>query len=260
MTHPIHRIVLLALLLPCFVSLPRVASADDFEDTKSKIGAALAADDRPEKNVLRDKNRKPVETLEFFGLRDDMKVVELLPGGGWYTRVLAPVLRENGEFWVAYGTGTIEDTLLKTDGFDQVKVTARDAKIYRPKDARRYVIENSDLGIRNADLVLTFRNYHNFDAAGRKEMNDAAFEALRKGGIYGIVDHTRRHMEDDSSENGRRFDPVKAIAEIQSAGFELLDFSALHFRADDELRYEVGRKTVTGNTDRWTLKFKKVRK
>jgi len=260
MIQPLHRIVLLPLLLACFVSLDRVAIAGDSEDTKAKIEAALVADDRPEKDALRDKNRKPLETLEFFGLRDDMKVVELLPGGGWYTRVLAPVLRENGEFWVAYGTGTIEEKLLKTDGFDKVKVAAGDAKIYRPEDARRYAIENGDLGIRKADMVLTFRNYHNFDAAGRKEMNDAAFDALRKGGIYGVVDHTRRHMEDDSPENGRRFDPVKAIAEIQSAGFELLDFSTLHFRADDELRYEVGRKTVTGNTDRWTLKFKKVRK
>jgi predicted methyltransferase len=260
MNHPIHRIVLLALLSFCFVGLGRVASADDFEDTKAKIEAALAADARPEKDVGRDKNRKPIETLEFFGLRDDMKVVELLPGGGWYTRVLAPVLREHGEFWVAYGTGNVEEKLLNTDGFDGVNVTAQDAKIYRPEDARLYALENGALGIRKADMVLTFRNYHNFDAAGRKAMNDAAFRTLKKGGVYGVVDHTRRHMEDDSSENRRRFDPVKAIAEIQSAGFELLDFSTLHFRADDELRYEVGRKTVTGNTDRWTLKFKKVRK
>ena len=161
---------------------------------------------------------------------------------------------------IAYGTGSVEEKLLTTEGFDKVKVTAKDAKISQPEGARLYTVENGGLGLRKADMVLTFRNYHNFDAAGRKEMNDAAFRALRKGGIYGVVDHTRRHMEDDSSENGRRFDPVKAIAEIQSAGFELLDFSTLHFRADDELRYEVGRKTVTGNTDRWTLKFKKVRK
>ncbi len=260
MTHPITRILILALLSIGFVGLGRVANAGDFEDTKEKIEAALSADDRPEKDALRDKNRKPLETLDFFGLRDDMKVVELLPGGGWYTRVLAPVLRENGELSIAYGTGTVEEKLLTTDGFDQVKVTAQDAKIYRPTDARLYVIEDGVLGLRKVDMVLTFRNYHNFDAAGRKAMNDAAFTALKKGGIYGVVDHTRRHMEDDSSENRRRFDPVKAISEIQSSGFELLDFSTLHSRADDELRYEVGRKTVTGNTDRWTLKFKKVQK
>jgi len=88
-------------------------------------------------------------------------------------------------------------------------------------------------------------------------MNKGAFDALKAGGIYGVVDHTRRHMESDSRENRRRFDAVKAIKEIQAAGFEFVDFSDLHARADDELRYEVGRKTVTGNTDRWTLKFRK---
>jgi predicted methyltransferase len=64
-------------------------------------------------------------------------------------------------------------------------------------------------------------------------------------------------MEGDNSENGRRMDPVLAIKEIQAAGFELADFSDLHYRPDDELRYEVGRRTVTGNTDRFTLKFVK---
>jgi predicted methyltransferase len=258
MSHSIHRVVLLAFLSTCFVGISCVAIAEDFDATRVKIEAALAAHDRPDRDVSRDENRKPVETLEFFGLRDDMKVVELLPGGGWYTRVLAPVLRENGLLSVAYGTGGVEEKVLTTAGFDKVKVTGQDAKVYRREDTGFYALENAGLEVRKADMVLTFRNYHNFDAAGRKAMNEAAFEALREGGVYGVIDHTRRHMEDDSSENRRRVDPVKAIKEIQSAGFELLDFSSLHFRADDELRYEVGRKTVSGNTDRWTLKFKKV--
>jgi predicted methyltransferase len=86
-------------------------------------------------------------------------------------------------------------------------------------------------------------------------MNAAVFEALKPGGVYAVVDHNRRHMESDNPENRRRVDPVQAILEIEGAGFEFVDFSDLHFRPDDELRYEVGRKTVTGNTDRWTLKF-----
>jgi len=97
----------------------------------------------------------------------------------------------------------------------------------------------------------------NFDADGRAAMNRAAYDALKPGGIYGVVDHNRRHMEGDTPENRRRIDPVLAISEIQAAGFELVDFSDLHYRPDDELRFEVGRKTVTGNTDRWTLKFRK---
>jgi predicted methyltransferase len=83
------------------------------------------------------------------------------------------------------------------------------------------------------------------------------YDALKPGGIYAVKDHSRRHMEPDNPENRRRMDPVLAIKEIQAAGFVLLDFSDLHFHPDDELRYEVGRKTVTGNTDRFTLKFVK---
>jgi len=89
-------------------------------------------------------------------------------------------------------------------------------------------------------------------------MNHAAHQALKSGGIYALVDHTKRHMEGLNGENGRRFDPVLAIKEIQAAGFEFVDYSDLHFRADDELEYEVGRRSVSGNTDRWTLKFKKI--
>lgn len=231
--------------------------ASDFSAVEPKLKAAMESDIRTEKEVERDRNRKPVDTLEFFGLRDDMKVVELLPGGGWYTKLLAPVMAENGEFYVAMGTGRVKENILSQPGFEQVQVIAEDANIYRPEGARSYTAEMDKLGVQDADMVLTFRNYHNFDADGRAAMNRAAYDALKPGGIYGVVDHNRRHMEGDTPENRRRIDPVQAISEIQAAGFELVDFSDLHYRPDDELRFEVGRKTVTGNTDRWTLKFRK---
>jgi predicted methyltransferase len=260
MSNPTRPLFIIALLSFCFIGISLSSHAEDFDATQKKIESALADADRPEKDVLRDKNRKPVETLMFFGLRDDMKIVELLPGGGWYTHILAPVMRENGELSIAYGTGRVEENLLGKDGFDKVEVLAEDAELYRPEGARLYTLENAEINTRKADMVLTFRNYHNFDEAGRMAMNNAAYKALEKGGIYAVVDHTRRHMEGDTPENRRRFDPVKAIKEIQSAGFQLEDYAVLHARPDDELRYEVGRKTVTGNTDRWTLKFKKVGK
>ena len=86
---------------------------------------------------------------------------------------------------------------------------------------------------------------------------ETAIEALKSGGVYGVVDHTRRHMEYDNHENRRRIDPVLVIKEVQEAGFEFVDYSDLHFRADDELRYEVGRRSVSGNTDRFTFLFRK---
>ena len=247
---------LLLLAIPAL--MVGAAAADDFDAVEAKLKAAMDADVRTESEVERDRNRKPVETLEFFGLRDDMKVVELLPGGGWYTKLLAPVLAENGEFYVALGTGRVSENLLGQEGFDKVGVLAEDAKIYRPEGARNYVVEVDSLGVTDADIVFTFRNYHNFGPEGRAAMNAAVYDALKPGGIYAVVDHNRRHMEPDNPENRRRLDPVLAIKEIQAAGFELVDFSDLHYRPDDELRYEVGRRTVTGNTDRWTLKFRKV--
>ncbi|MEJ8567984.1 class I SAM-dependent methyltransferase [Elongatibacter sediminis] len=244
-----------AALLTALVAIP--AAADDHEATRAKIEAAMASDIRPERDVARDANRLPLETLEFFGLRDDMTVVELLPGGGWYTRILSPVLDENGRFYIAYGGTRMEEELSGTEGFENMRRAAADAKVYRPEGSRYYVLENADLGVTGADMVLTFRNYHNFNAEGRAAMNEAAFDALKSGGIYAVVDHTRRHMQANDNENGRRFDPVLAIKEIQAAGFEFVDFSDLHYRPDDELRYEVGRRSVTGNTDRFSLKFVK---
>ena len=107
------------------------------------------------------------------------------------------------------------------------------------------------------DLVLTFRNYHNFTPADRATVNESAFDALKPGGYYGVVDHTRRHMEPGNRENGRRVDPVLTIKEIQGAGFDFVDFSDLLHRPTDELVYEVGNPAVSGGTDRYTLLFRK---
>jgi len=244
----------LSVLLLMFAGL---TFADDFDATKAKLEKAMESDIRTEKDTDRDRNRRPVQTLEFFGLRDDMKIVELLPGGGWYTKLLVPVVQDNGEYYAAFGTGNVSKNLIPEPGFEDAQVIATDAKVYRKEGARSYTLETDGLGITDVDMVLTFRNYHNFDADGRAAMNKAAFDALKSGGVYAVVDHTRRHMEEDTPENRRRIDPVLAIHEIEAAGFEFADFSDLHYRADDELRYEVGRKTVTGNTDRWTLKFVK---
>lgn len=234
-----------------------LAFASDFDATEAKLKTALEAEIRTDAEKERDRNRRPIQTLEFFGFRDDMKIVELLPGGGWYTKLLAPVVQENGEYYAAFGTDRIVERLAGKPGFENMTVVAEDAKVYRKEGARTYTLETEGLGVTGADMVLTFRNYHNFDAEGRAAMNKAAFDALKSGGVYAVVDHTRRHMEQDNSENRRRIDPVLAIHEIEAAGFEFTDFSDLHLRLDDELRYEVGRKTVTGNTDRWTIKFTK---
>ena len=223
----------------------------------AKVEAALAAESRPEADAERDRNRKPLATLKFFGLEDDMTVLELIPGGGWYTRVLAPVLAENGKLYVALGTNYVSENVLTEPGFEKVEVIETDANIRRPEGSRYYAIDDFEFGISGVDMVLTFRNVHNFDPESRARMNRAVFDTLKSGGLYGVVDHTKRHMEPENPENRRRIDPVLVIKEMLDIGFQFVGYSDLHYRADDELRYEVGRHSVTGNTDRFTFLFRK---
>jgi predicted methyltransferase len=232
-----------------------VLAQDD--SVAAKIRAAMAGDVRSEADVARDRNRKPVETLQFFQLSDDMRVLELIPGGGWYTKILAPVLRDNGALYVAIGTDNVRDNLLPQPGFDHINIIdiGVDSERSGPFGTRN--IASFDFGVSDIDLAVTFRNMHNYTPAGRANINAAVFDALRHGGLYGVIDHSLRHMEPMTAENRRRADVVQIIKEVQAAGFELVDYSDLHYRPDDELRYEVGRATVTGNTDRFTLLFRK---
>ncbi len=231
-----------------------VAVADALED---KVNAALEADIRTEAEKDRDRNRKPLETLQFFGLQDDMRVLELIPGGGWYTKILAPVLAENGKLYVALGTRRVKDTLVGTPGFEELEVLELDSSFDRDGPFRTNNVDQVDFPVDDLDMVLTFRNMHNFTADARAKINAAVFDSLKSGGHYGVVDHTARHMEPMTAENRQRLDPVIAIQEVVQAGFEFVGFSDLHYKPDDELRYEVGRKSVTGNTDRFTLLFRK---
>lgn len=219
-----------------------------------KVNTALASDIRTDAERARDANRRPLETLKFLGLSDDMRVLELFPGGGWYTKILAPVLAENGRLAVSIFTQNVQ-AVADQAGWD-IDVIANDG--YVPVEGtRRFTMTGMDFGEGRFDMALTFRNMHNFTDDGRTMLNAAVFRALKPGGLYGVVDHTRRHMQADTDENWRREDPVRTIKEVQAAGFEFVDYSDLHYRPDDELRYEVGRRSVTGNTDRFTLLFRR---
>ncbi|MCP5144432.1 MAG: hypothetical protein H6978_06380 [Gammaproteobacteria bacterium] len=105
--------------------------------------------------------------------------------------------------------------------------------------------------------MLTFQNYHNFGYDDRVAINDATFRALKSGGYYGIVDHTRRHNEPRAQFNGRRVDPVLVIKEVEASGFEFVDYSNALYRPDDKLEIEVGQPQVSGNSDRFVLLFRK---
>jgi len=232
------RVFALALLVGLTAVIPVHA-----QDVADKIKAAVDDPARPATDRERDRNRRPVQTLEFFQLKADDKVLELLPGGGWYTRILAPVLSDKGKLQVAIGTQRVEQNLLNTPGFEEVEVVEMEGTLER--EGRFRNIPGLKLKTRNVDLVLTFRNLHNFTAEGRDTLNREVFRVLKKGGLYGVIDHTRRHMQSGDDENRRRVDPVLMIKEIEAAGFEFVDFSDIHYRLDDELIYEVGRRSVS---------------
>jgi predicted methyltransferase len=222
-----------------------------------KIEAAMKSEIRTAEEKGRDEERLPRQTLEFFGLKENLRVVELVPAAGWYTKILAQVLAEKGELYVALGTRQIEPLMKQYPALGKVKIAATDGKFIPTKNPGSFDLGPFSLGVTDADLVLTFRNVHNFTPAGRANLHKAVFNAVKPAGYYGILDHTRRHNEPDNPENWRRMDPVQVIKEVQAAGFVFVDYSGLHFHPDDELRFEVGRKTVTGNTDRITLLFRK---
>ena len=204
-----------------------------------KIKAAMKSDIRTEKEIARDRNRKPLETLSFFQLKDDMRVLELVPSSGWYTKILDKLL----VFFI-------------NSCFEHIKVIDG----IKPSISDRYDIYDLDtfsFGVTGLDLVVTFRNIHNFTEKGRESINQATYDALKSGGLYGVIDHTRRHMQAYNSENRRRADPVVIIKEFLDIVFEFVGHINLHYRLDDELRYEVGRPTVTGHTDRFTFLFRK---
>ncbi|MEY4358144.1 MAG: hypothetical protein RL469_1470 [Pseudomonadota bacterium] len=249
----------LTLVVPA-AALAQMGPPAPKSDIAQRIEKALASNIRTDDERSRDaKERKPVPTLEFFGLRADSKVIELLPGAGWYTKVLGQVLAEKGDYAIALGAGRLEPKL-KEWKLDKTRSIPDKSPLKPSGQMGVFATDAIDLQATDVDLVLTFRNYHNMDAPTRALLNRAVFKALKPGGVYGIVDHTRRHNEPASVETWRRVDPVLVIKEVLDAGFVFEAYSDLHYRPDDDLRFDSQRDSLKGYSDRFTLKFRKPAK
>lgn len=241
--------------LICIVSvlLSSQLMAADSAATRNKIEQALTGSIRDAAETARDANRKPGEVLEFFGLEDDMKVLEISPATGYWSKLVGPTLCENGGELI-FSVGVSDDfknDVMSLDGLECSSAINNDITL---RNLPEFSFDDSQF-----DMVLTFWNLHNPSVEGRKNLNEAAFSALKSGGIYGVVDHTRRHLEPTSREaqNGRRLDPVLIIKEMIDVGFEFVDFSPMHYHPEDNLSQEVGTPGVRGNTDRFTMSFRK---
>jgi predicted methyltransferase len=251
-----RTVVPLILLLAAPVSYAQFGGPQN--ELQQAVTEAMQSEIRTEQERARDRNRQPAQVLDFLGLKQDMTVIEMLPARGWYTKILAPVLKEKGKLYVTHPAPTFYsaafDGVTDLAGVEDVEEIGWGAT---PDPDGPAFIASGPWDVEPVDMVLTFRNYHNFEEDARKAVNKSAFDALKPGGTYGLIDHTRRHMDPDIRENSRRIDPVLVIKEVQEAGFEFVDYSDLLRRPDDELRYEVGRASVRGNSDRFTLLFKK---
>ena len=249
---PIYVGLMVAILWPA-AAMPVNAQSE----VSDKIRAALKQPYRSAANRARDRNRNPVAAMKFCRLRDDMKVIEFAPGGGWYTELLGPVLKDRGELHITHSAERLARLDDKLRLAPLSKVRKLPIPVERNQARRKMVFRSLDFAITDADMVLNIREYHNLDPDTVAVFNRAVHAATKPGGYYCIIDHTRRHMEADERENRRRMDPVLVIKQVQAAGFRFVDFADFFFRRDDELRYEVGRRTVRGNTERFTLLFQK---
>ncbi len=257
--NAMHRPVIAIAALACalvFAPAPSGA-AGELTGFQKKIALVMKMAHRGPKNRARDRNRDPVKALQFCRMRDDMTVLDWAPGRGWYTEILGPLLAEKGVLYVSTLASQLKriDPLLNKAPMSKVRKLPVD--VVRHPVTHDIFAKNLDFGLRGVDLVLNFREYHNLDQSTVLDFNRAVAQALRPGGYYCVIDHTRRHMEPDTHENRRRFDPVKLIGQAQAAGLVLVDYTDLFLRPDDELRFDVGRRTVRGNTDRFTLLFQK---
>ena len=238
------------------LSAPALVNAQGLSELQEKVRATMQMDHRSDDERARDADRDPVAALEFIGLEDDMTVIEFLPAGqAYYTKILGPVLVDNGHLMVVDSQSTFDSWGDWTEQ-DEFKMTHQVPIENRySSTAGRYVPGEIEFGVETADMFLHFREYHNFNEEDNARVNAKVFDTLKSGGSYVIVDHTRRHMQDETRALARREDPIDVIVQVQAAGFVLDKVSDMFFQESDDLTQEVGR--IPNMTDRFFFVFKK---
>ncbi len=267
--HAASLVLTLGFLQPAVAADP----AKVVSDALQKIATG---EHRSAENISRNQHRHPVETLSFFGIRPDMTVVEISPGGGgWYTEVLAPFLRERGTLIAAnYDTSSeieyyrmnaakyLDKLKARPDLYDRVKVVD-----FAPPKKSGLAPAGS------VDMVVTFRNVHNWINSGNEQQTFAAmFKALKAGGTLGLVEH-RGNPDMVGKEWAKKgyVPEAETIRLAEQAGFKLVDKSEINANPKDTKDYPKGVWTLPptleegdkdrekylaiGESDRMTLKF-----
>ena len=260
------RLILAAMLA---VGMAGAAQADD------ALKAAIGSSARAPENVTRDAARHPYETLTFFGIKPNMTVVELSPGGGWYTEILAPYLRDKGKLIAAGESPKSENDNARryADNFTK-KLASNPALFAKVQRGVFEVPRTYDYAAPGSvDMVVTFRNIHNWTGAGDdkvKEIFKKVYDSLNPGGVFGVVDHRAPVGKPAVAGYLHEADVIKMV---EGAGFKLAAKSEVNANPKDTADYKNGVWTLPpslglkdvdrekyiaiGESDRMTLKFVK---
>jgi predicted methyltransferase len=239
------------------------------------LDSVVSGKHRSQKNKARDQYRHPIKTLNFFGIKNDMTVVELNPGSGWYQEILAPFLKDNGRYVTAtYDSDTKSE--YRRNSYDaEMKRIKANKKIYG--EPRVVQLSGEVYGEEeSADMVLSFRNYHNWIGSSEFEKLRAIYKTLKPGGIFGITDH---RSDTTADQKGYTCEPCM-IRDAEAVGFVYVSSSQINANPKDTKDYPGGvwnlpptlrdrglKKTEIkkmqseykkiGESDRYTLKFMK---
>lgn len=266
------RTFLSATLLSTSAALLAVSAAPAIAETnasaQSAIARAVDSPERPDAERQRDQFRHPKETLAFFGVTPDMMVIEITPGAGWYTEILGPLLAEDGEYMALIPAGA--DSANYRARIEKNKARYGNIELVEMSDGA------NDLPQSEADVILTFRNVHNWVMAGTADKMFAQFyRALKSGGVLGVVDHRLPEDRKETKET-QKSGYVKqstVIALAKAAGFKLEAESEINANPRDTADHPAGvwslpptyalkdenrdHFTAIGESDRMTLKFVK---
>jgi predicted methyltransferase len=278
------KTVLAAFILCGFAAFGATSAQDSKSSDASamdrtfamKLDRVLEGDWRSAENKARDKYRHPKQTLEFFGVKSDMKIIELTPGGGWYSEILAPLQKGMGEYTAAIVTPKKKTGEDASDKDSLSKKFAADADHYKEAKVIQFDSKAPKFGAPNsADLVLTFRNVHNWVMGDNEAATfKACFDVLKPGGTLGVVDHRAAAGSDLAKIKQSGYLTEDYVIKLATAaGFKLAAKSEINANPKDTKDYPEGVWTLPptlalkdkdrekylaiGESDRMTLKFVK---
>ena len=255
---------------PAVAVAPQAAEAP----AMNPIDSVLAGAWRSDANKARDSFRHPAETLAFFGVTPNQTVIEINPGGGWYTEVLAPLLKD-GSYIAAIPADASSEYNAKGNAKFRAKL-ADNATVFGTAKVVEFDPKAPSFGPDgSADVVLTFRNVHNWVGGGNAEaMFKGFYTVLKPGGTLGVVDHRAAEGADPAAIAKSGYLSTESVTKLATdAGFELAEQSEINANPKDTKDYEKGVWTLPptltlgdtdrekyaaiGESDRMTLKFVK---